>query len=77
MLSWIMTTNSIKKDITLWYLVMSRIGIKQATKDGVIEMSIPGVCDLSYPTSKLRRGRVQGGVRYPQQLQQRVVYAKS
>ena len=37
------------------------IGIKQATKDGFTKMVIPGVCDLSYPTSKLRRGRVQGG----------------
>ena len=36
-------------------------GIKQATEKGYIEMQIPGVCDLSYPTSKLRRGRVQGG----------------
>ena len=40
---------------------MERIGIKQATKDGIIEMTIPGVCDLSYPTSIYRRGRVQGG----------------
>ena len=40
---------------------MERIGVRQATKEGVIPMQIPGVCDLSYPTSKLRRGRVQGG----------------
>ena len=39
---------------------MDKIGIKQATCDGVIVMCIPGVCDLSYPTSKFRRGRVQG-----------------
>lgn len=35
--------------------------IKQATKDGWIKMKSGGVCDVSYPTSKLRRGRVQGG----------------
>ena len=35
--------------------------IKQATKDGWIRMKSGGVCDVSYPTSKLRRGRVQGG----------------
>jgi len=40
---------------------MEKIGVRQATKEGVIPMQIPGVCDLSYPTSKLRRGRVQGG----------------
>ena len=37
------------------------IGIRQATEKGYIEISVPGVTDLSYPTSKLRRGRVQGG----------------
>ena len=37
------------------------IWIKQATKDGWIKMKSGGVCDVSYPTSKLRRGRVQGG----------------
>lgn len=37
------------------------IGVKQATKQGYIKMSVGGVCDLSYPTSQLRRGRVQGG----------------
>lgn len=40
---------------------MDRIAVKQATEKGYIEMRIPGVCDLSYPTSKLRRGRVQAG----------------
>ena len=35
--------------------------VKQATKDGWIRMKSGGVCDVSYPTSKLRRGRVQGG----------------
>lgn len=40
---------------------MECIGIKQATKQGYIKMRIPGVCDLSYPESTYRRGRVQGG----------------
>ena len=35
--------------------------IRQATADGYIAMCNGGVCDLSYPNSKLRRGRVQGG----------------
>jgi DNA (cytosine-5)-methyltransferase 1 len=35
--------------------------IKQATKEGWIKMKSGGVCDVSYPTSKLRRGRVQRG----------------
>ena len=37
--------------------------IRQAVKDGYIEMENGGVCDLSYPSSKNRRGRVQGGGR--------------
>ena len=37
------------------------IGIKQAVAKGYIECSVPGCADLSYPTSRLRRGRVQGG----------------
>ena len=36
-----------------------KILISQATKKGYIEMEVPGVCDLSYPNSKTRRGRVQ------------------
>ena len=40
---------------------MEKIGIKQATLQGYIECQIPGVADFAYPTSKLRRGRVQGG----------------
>ena len=35
--------------------------IKQATKKGWIECYDNGVADLSYPESKLRRGRVYGG----------------
>lgn len=34
--------------------------IRQATKDGVIPCEVGGVCDLTYPESKTRRGRVQG-----------------
>lgn len=37
--------------------------IPQATKKGYIECPVGGVFDWSYPTSKLRRGRVQGGGR--------------
>lgn len=35
--------------------------IKQATKQGYIECKNGGVADFSFPDSKLRRGRVQGG----------------
>lgn len=35
--------------------------IKQATKTGTIEICNGGLADLSYPESKTRRGRVQGG----------------
>lgn len=35
--------------------------IKQATNKGYIECVQGGVADLSYPDSKTRRGRVQGG----------------
>ena len=38
-----------------------KILIPQATKKGYIEMNVPGVCDLSYPNSRTRRGRVQEG----------------
>ena len=40
-------------------LIEPTIRIKQATKDGCIECKLGGVADLSYPTSKTRRGRVQ------------------
>lgn len=50
---------------------MEYIGIKQATKKGYIKMRVGGVADFSYPTSKDRRGRVQGGgVEYLPQSQQ-------
>ena len=35
--------------------------IKQATKAGVIACKFGGVLDISFPTSKTRRGRVQAG----------------
>ena len=37
------------------------VRVKQATKQGYILCKLGGVADLSYPSSKLRRGRVQGG----------------
>ena len=37
------------------------ICVKQATKKGYIECKERGVADLSYPSSKSRRGRVQDG----------------
>lgn len=42
-------------------IVGEQIFIKQATKAGKIELKYPGVCDLSYPNSLTRRGRVQRG----------------
>lgn len=36
------------------------VEVKQATKDGYIPCDIGGVCDLNYPDSTTRRGRVQG-----------------
>jgi hypothetical protein len=41
---------------------MVALPIRQATKKGYIEVPEGGVFDSAYPTSKLRRGRVQGGV---------------
>lgn len=40
---------------------MLYIRVKQATKQGWINCKNGGVFDTSYPTSTLRRGRVQGG----------------
>ena len=54
-----------------------RIGIRQATKQGWIEMRVGGVADFSYPDSEFRRGRVQGGgVEYHPQSPQQEGYAK-
>ena len=41
-------------------MYQSSLKIPQATKTGWIEVRQGGVFDWSYPTSKLRRGRVQG-----------------
>lgn len=38
-----------------------KVVIKQATSQGYTECEIGGVCDLSFPESKTRRGRVQEG----------------
>ena len=38
--------------------IMEIVNIRQATKDGTIPCLVGGVADLSYPTSKTRRGRV-------------------
>ena len=39
---------------------IKQVQVKQATKDGYISCDIGGVCDLNYPDSTTRRGRVQG-----------------
>ena len=49
------TLTSVQKD----NLVMEKVKIKQATKQGYIECELGGVADLSYPNSNTRRGRVQ------------------
>lgn len=41
--------------------MLPKLKIRQATKKGWIECPIGGCFDGSFPTSKLRRGRVQGG----------------
>ena len=40
-------------------MIMDKIAIKQATKQGYIECEVGGVADFSYPDSEARRGRVQ------------------
>lgn len=50
------TLTSVQKDN---YVLEPTVKIKQATKGGYIECKLGGVADLSYPTSKTRRGRVQ------------------
>ena len=55
-------TNGIAPTLTARdYKGAKQILIPQATKKGYIEMNVPGVCDLLYPNSKTRRGRVQEG----------------
>lgn len=39
----------------------NHVAVRQATKTGFIICEVGGVADLSFPSSKLRRGRVQGG----------------
>lgn len=39
---------------------LKTIEVRQATKDGSIPCEVGGVADLNYPSSKTRRGRVQG-----------------
>lgn len=51
------TLTSVSKD----NMVLEKVLIKQATKDGYIECKVGGVADLSYPSSTTRRGRVQEG----------------
>ena len=46
------------------------IRVRQATKQGYILCENSGVADLSYPKSKLRRGRVQRGGKPALLLQQ-------
>lgn len=41
--------------------MLEAVMIKQATKAGFIKWQVRGVADLSFPTSKTRRGRVQAG----------------
>ena len=36
--------------------------IRQATEQGYTDCPVRGVCDISYPTSALRRARTVGGV---------------
>lgn len=50
------TITSAKRDNTQNY-----VAIPSNTKDGYVECQIGGVIDISYPTSKTRRGRVQDG----------------
>lgn len=49
------TITTVQKD----NMVMETVAIKQATAKGYIECEVGGVADLSYPTSKTRRRRVQ------------------
>lgn len=41
--------------------MLEAVMVKQATKAGFIKWQVGGVADLSFPTSKTRRGRVQAG----------------
>lgn len=50
-----------KKQISTICDDLSGVNINQATKQGYIFCPVGGLFDASYPNSKLRRGRVQGG----------------
>ena len=55
-------------ELELVFIKNGEIYIKQATKIGYIKVDCTGgksLCDLSYPKSKTRRGRVQGGIPLP------------
>lgn len=41
--------------------MLPKLKVPQATDKGYIECPLGGVFDWAYPTSKLRRGRVQDG----------------
>ena len=41
--------------------MLEAVMVKQATKAGFIKWQVGGVADLSFPTSKTRRGRVRAG----------------
>lgn len=41
-------------------MAMRYVKVKQNTKSGYAECELGGVVDLAYPSSKTRRGRVQG-----------------
>jgi len=43
-------------------MAMRYVKVKQNTKSGYAECELGGVVDLAYPSSKTRRGRVQGGL---------------
>lgn len=49
------TLTTVQKDNLV---VMETVGVRQATRQGYIEMNVGGLCDLSYPESENRRGRV-------------------
>lgn len=53
---------SVQKDnLVLEKKTVKTIKIKQATKEGFVDLEIGGVVDLEYPNSKTRRGRVIDG----------------
>ena len=51
------TITSVQKD----NMVLETVAVKQATYKGYEECVVGGVADLSFPSSKTRRGRVQDG----------------